>query len=110
MYYRLEDERENSLPLRFEPFPLSRDVLCTFPAVGTVLRVIADQGNEKLGLHLLKCGRWVKFVNMVCELHGGLWHGLLMPSTKLQLLPNDDPHVLQLQRSLLFWVKANHVF
>lgn len=96
---KLEDERENSLPLRFEPFPLSRDVLCTFPAVGTVLRVIADQGNEKLGLHLLKCGRWVKFVNMVCELHGGLWHGLLMPSTKLQLLPNDDPHVLQLQRN-----------
>ncbi|KAG5536081.1 hypothetical protein RHGRI_023760 [Rhododendron griersonianum] len=96
---KLDDEMENSLPLRFEPFPLSRDVLCAFPAVGTVLRVMADQGNEKLGLHLLKRGRWVKFVNMVFELHGGLWHGLLMPSTKLRYLPNDDPLVLQSQRS-----------
>lgn len=106
MNYRLDDEMENSLLLRFEPFPLSRDVLCAFPAVGTVLRVMADQGNEKLGLHLLKRGRWVKFVNMVFELHGGLWHGLLMPSTKLRYLPNDDPLVLQSQRSLLLWVKA----
>ncbi|KAF7135650.1 hypothetical protein RHSIM_Rhsim08G0126500 [Rhododendron simsii] len=97
--YRLNDEMENSLPLQFEPFPVSRDVLCGFPAVGTVLRVMADQGNEKLGLHLLKRGRWVKFVNMVFELHGGLWHGLLMPSTKLRYLPNDDPLVLQSQRS-----------
>ncbi|KAI8542790.1 hypothetical protein RHMOL_Rhmol08G0167400 [Rhododendron molle] len=103
---KLDDEMENSLPLQFEPFPLSRDVLCAFPALGTVLRVMADQGNEKLGLHLLKHGRWVKFVNMVFELHGGLWHGLLMPSTKLRYLPNDDPLVLQSQRSLLLWVKA----
>ncbi|KAK2983342.1 hypothetical protein RJ640_016080 [Escallonia rubra] len=53
-YKVLEDEMENPLPLRLEPFCLSRDVLCLFPAVGTVLRVVVDRGNAKLGLHLLK--------------------------------------------------------
>ncbi|PSS09912.1 Protection of telomeres protein like [Actinidia chinensis var. chinensis] len=98
VHTKLEDEMENPLPLQLEPSHLSRDILCTFPAVGTVLRVVADQGNEKLGLHLLKSGRWVKFVNVICELHNGLWRALLMPFTKLRYLPNDDPFVLQAQR------------
>ncbi|KAL6962992.1 hypothetical protein U1Q18_037957 [Sarracenia purpurea var. burkii] len=96
---KLEDELKNPIPLQLESFPLSREILCTFPAVGTVLRIIADQGNERLGLHLLKSGRWVNFVNVVCELHAGLWRGLLMPFTKLRYLPNEDPFVLQSQRS-----------
>ncbi|KAI8005632.1 Protection of telomeres protein 1c [Camellia lanceoleosa] len=72
---KLEDEMLNPIPLDLQQFPLSRDILCTFPAVGTVLRMIVDQGNtEKLGLHLLK-----------------LVDGL-------RYLPNDDPLVLQSQR------------
>ncbi|XAR63970.1 hypothetical protein NMG60_11024143 [Bertholletia excelsa] len=93
----LEDEMQNSLPLLLEPFALSRDILCTFPTVGTVLRVIGDQGCEKLGIHL-KSGRWVKFVNVICERHAGLWRGLLLPSTKLRYFHNDDPIILQSQR------------
>uniref|UniRef100_A0A5B7BNF8 Putative protection of telomeres protein 1b-like isoform X1 n=1 Tax=Davidia involucrata TaxID=16924 RepID=A0A5B7BNF8_DAVIN len=95
---KLEDEMENPLPLQLEPFPLSRDILCTFPAVGTVLRVIVDQGSEKLGLHLLKTGRWVKIVNIIFDFHAGLWRGLLMPFTKLRYLPNDDHLVLLTER------------
>ncbi|XP_059640034.1 protection of telomeres protein 1b-like isoform X2 [Cornus florida] len=94
---KLEDEMENPLPLLLEPFPLSRDILCTFPAVGTVLRVIVNQGNEKLGLHLLKSGRWVKFINIIFEHCSGLWRGLLMPFTKLRYWPNDDHLVLKSQ-------------
>ncbi|KAK3028193.1 hypothetical protein RJ639_039476 [Escallonia herrerae] len=95
---KLEDEMENPLPLRLEPFCLSRDVLCLFPAVGTVLRVVVDRGNAKLGLHLLKTGRWVKLINIKCEVHAGLWCGVLMPFTKIRYFPNDDDLVLQLQR------------
>lgn len=99
--HRLGDEMENPLPLHLEQFSLSRDVLSMFPAVGTILRVIVDQSKEKLGLHLLKSSRWVKFINMKCEVYAGIWRGLLMPFTKLRYLPDDDDLVLQSQRSLL---------
>ncbi|CAK9153618.1 unnamed protein product [Ilex paraguariensis] len=95
---KLEDETENPLPLQLEPCPVSRDILCTFPAVGTVLRVIVDQGDEKLGLHLVKAGRWVKLSNIKCEVRDGLWRGVLMPFTKLRYLPDDDDLIIHCQR------------
>ncbi|XP_057952658.1 protection of telomeres protein 1a-like isoform X5 [Malania oleifera] len=95
---KLEDEVENPLPLQLEPMPLSREILCTFPAVGTILRVIIDQGNEKLGIHLLNTGKWVRFVNIICEVHAGLWRGVIKPFTKLQCFPDEDPLILQRQR------------
>ncbi|KAI3794629.1 hypothetical protein L1987_37262 [Smallanthus sonchifolius] len=56
IHKKLDEEFENPLPLQLEPTPLSRKVLCKFPAVGTVLRMTNDKCNEKLGLHLLKAG------------------------------------------------------
>ncbi|XP_071903411.1 protection of telomeres protein 1b-like [Coffea arabica] len=96
---KFEDEKEDPLPLQLEPFPLPRDVLCTFPAVGTVLRVIIRRGNEKLDLNVLKSGRWVKFVNLKCESHAALWCAFIMPFTKICYLPDDDDIILQRQRS-----------
>ncbi|KAI3463704.1 hypothetical protein Pfo_020367 [Paulownia fortunei] len=96
---KLEDEMENPLPLQLEPSPLSRDTLCTFPSVGTVLRMIVDQGNEKLGIKFLKTNRWVKFVNVKCEVRAALWRAVLMPFSKLCYLPDDDDSVIERQRS-----------
>ncbi|KAM4114457.1 hypothetical protein ACJW30_04G069300 [Castanea mollissima] len=70
-HLRLDDELNNPVPLQLEPVPLPRDVLCTFPTVGTVLRVIFDQG---------------------------LWRGVLTPFTKLQYTPNEDHLVSAWQR------------
>ncbi|RVW52711.1 Protection of telomeres protein 1b [Vitis vinifera] len=94
----LEDEMDNPLPLQLESFPLSRDICVHFLLVGTILRVIVDQGSEKLSLHLLKVGKWVRFLKIICEVQAGLWRGVLMPSTKLRYMPDADLLVSQRQR------------
>lgn len=97
----LEDESGHPLPLHLEPLPLPRDVLCSFPCLGTVLRVIFDRGIEKWCLHSLHAGKWVKFVNLTIEVDRGLWHGVLTPFTKLRYTPDDDDLVLERQRLLI---------
>lgn len=81
--------------------PLPRDVLCTLPLLGTVLRVIFSQNVDKHCLHLLNTGEWVKFVNVLFEVEGGLLHGVLTPFTKLRYTPNEDSLVLERQRLLI---------
>ncbi|XP_043696363.1 protection of telomeres protein 1b isoform X2 [Telopea speciosissima] len=95
---KLEDEMENPLPLQLESLPLPRDVLCTFPSIGTILRVPIDQEKEKLGLHLIGSGRWMKFSNIISKEQSGLWQGMLLPSTWLQYLSNEDNIVIHRQR------------
>ncbi|XP_062118032.1 protection of telomeres protein 1b-like isoform X2 [Humulus lupulus] len=95
---RLEDERNNPLPLQPELLHLSRDILGTFPALGSVLRVVFDQGTKKHGLHLLHVGKWMKFVNVYCKVNGGLWHGSFTPSTKFRYTHDRDRLVLERQR------------
>ncbi|XP_034910976.1 protection of telomeres protein 1a isoform X4 [Populus alba] len=95
-----EHKMDEQLPLQLEPSPpLSRDLLCTFPTVGTILRVIIDKVNQKHVLHLLNTGEWVKFISILCEVHAGLWCGVLTPFTKLRYLSNEDHFVLACQRS-----------
>uniref|UniRef100_M1BWJ1 Protection of telomeres 1 protein n=1 Tax=Solanum tuberosum TaxID=4113 RepID=M1BWJ1_SOLTU len=86
---------ENPLPLQPVDFILQRDVLCTLPPLGTVLRVIVDRCNEKLGINFLKSNRWVKLINIRCELHAALWHAVLMPFTRVCYLSDEDDIVLQ---------------
>ena len=88
---RLEDERDIIIPLQFESLPVTRDFLCTFPTVGTILRVAIDRGNVNHVLHLLEIGKWVKFFNVYFEVQGGFWRGVLTALTKLR-------YVLGLQR------------
>nr|GMC78465.1 protection of telomeres protein 1B-like isoform X1 [Ipomoea batatas] len=95
----LEDEKENPLPLQLEPIPLSRDVLCTFPPVGTVLRVTVDSGDIKLGLNCIKTGRWVKLIGLECEVRSSLWCAVLKSFTKLCYLSDDNDLVLKHERS-----------
>lgn len=96
--FRLEEELKNPLCLQLEEPPLSREVLCSFPTVGSVLRITADRCNARLALQLLKAGRWVQFRNIQFEAREGLWCGILMHSSKFSYLPDDNKVVLEFQR------------
>ncbi|KAF7813516.1 protection of telomeres protein 1b isoform X1 [Senna tora] len=97
---KVEDEMHNPFPLHLEPTPLPRELLCTFPTVGSILRITYDQGIEKNHTQILHIDKWVKIVNMRLEVHAGLWRGVLTPYTKLRFTPNDDCLVLERQRWL----------
>ncbi|XWS60850.1 hypothetical protein CRYUN_Cryun07bG0073100 [Craigia yunnanensis] len=97
IYKKLEDEMHNQLPLHLEPLPSSRDMLCTFPTVGTTLRVIINQDCSKYILQLLQIGQWMKFFHVLFKVREGLWYGVLTPSSKIQDMPNDDMLILERQ-------------
>ncbi|PWA36227.1 nucleic acid-binding, OB-fold-like protein [Artemisia annua] len=99
IHKKLEEEFDKPLILQLEASPLSRDILCTFPSVGTILRMTADRCNEKLGLHLLKAGKWVQFRNINFEVRSGIWCGILLPKSRFSYLPDDDNLVLHSQRT-----------
>ncbi|XP_077234862.1 protection of telomeres protein 1b-like isoform X2 [Tasmannia lanceolata] len=89
------DDGDNQLPLLLEPLPLPRNALCTFPCLGTILRVIID---KELGLQVQGGGQWVKLRNLSYEVRFGLWQGVLWPSSQLRLLSNEDKAVIHLER------------
>ncbi|KAJ4848372.1 hypothetical protein Tsubulata_020439 [Turnera subulata] len=95
---KLEDEMNNPLPLQLEPFNLPRDLLSTLPTVGTILHVIIDKGNEKHLLHLLNAGKWMKLLNILCEVHAGLWRGVITSFTRIRYLPDEDSLMVGCQR------------
>ncbi|MBA0805876.1 hypothetical protein Gohar_005364 [Gossypium harknessii] len=97
MLHRLEDELHNPLPLRFEPLPPSRDVLCAFPTVGTILRVILDVDCVTYILQLLKVDQWMKFFHVFCKMHDGLWYGVFTSSSMIRDMPNDDILIFERQ-------------
>nr|ACJ49160.1 protection of telomeres 1 protein [Helianthus argophyllus] len=99
IHTKLDEEFDNPLPLQLESIPLSRNVLCKFPTVGTVLRMTNGNCNEKLGLHLLKPGKWVQFKNINFEVRYGLWCGILLSKSKFSFLPDDDDHAIHCRRT-----------
>ncbi|KAK4787845.1 hypothetical protein SAY86_011678 [Trapa natans] len=96
---RVIDEMNAPLPLHLEPESLSRDILSTFPPLGTILRVFLDRGNKNIRLGVLKAGQWINFANIICEVHAGLWRGVLMPFTKFRYISNNCRYALKCQRS-----------
>ncbi|KAK7370118.1 hypothetical protein VNO80_12174 [Phaseolus coccineus] len=94
----LEDELNHPLPLQLEPLPLPREILCTFPAVGSILRITLEACVGKNHLYLLSVGKWVKIMNMRLEVHAGLWHGVFTRFTKVRYTPNEDQLVAERQR------------
>lgn len=100
MNYRLADEMNSPLPLQLESLCLPRELLCTLPTVGSILRITIDQGIEKNYLHLLPIGKWVKFVNVRLEVHAGLWRGVFTPFTKLRYTPKEEYLIVKCQRWL----------
>ncbi|KAK7358122.1 hypothetical protein VNO77_00043 [Canavalia gladiata] len=95
---KLEDEANNPLSLQLEPLPLPRELLCTLPTVGSILRIIFDEGIEKNHLYLPNAGTWVKFANIRVEVHAGLWRGVFTLSTKFRYTPNEDRLIVERQR------------
>ncbi|BAT72621.1 hypothetical protein VIGAN_01004300 [Vigna angularis var. angularis] len=96
----LENELKNPLPLQRDHLSLPRDILCTFPTVGTILRIIFHIGVEKSHFHLLTIGKWVKINNLRLKLYAGLWHGIFTVQTKLQYISNEDQLIAERQRSV----------
>ncbi|KAJ1697641.1 hypothetical protein LUZ63_006153 [Rhynchospora breviuscula] len=87
------------IPLQLEEIPLSKDTLCSFPCVGTILRVFADKnfsGMSKLRGHDKP---WVRLCNLTCTMHfSGIWRGVLQPFSKIQILSGQDNCVLDCLR------------
>ncbi|OVA00701.1 Telomeric single stranded DNA binding POT1/Cdc13 [Macleaya cordata] len=95
---KLSDEAaETPLPLQLENPPLLRDILCTFPRVGSILRVFVS--CEQFDLHLICSGQWVRLRSIICQVNSSFWLGDLMPSSKLRLLSEEDSVVAQRLRS-----------
>ncbi|XP_072967984.1 protection of telomeres protein 1a-like [Typha angustifolia] len=89
----LDAEGKTPMPLHLEEYSLSRGILCTFPSVGTVLRIFTNSFfKERTNL---EGGRdWVRLCNITCELQYGIWKGVLQTSSKVRLLSNEDCSVM----------------
>ncbi|XP_022638002.1 protection of telomeres protein 1a isoform X3 [Vigna radiata var. radiata] len=94
----LEDELKHPLPLQRERLPLSREILCTLPTVGSIFRIVFETGVQKSHLHLLTVGKWVKITYLRLKLYGGLWHGVFTCHTKLRYISNEDQLIVERQR------------
>uniref|UniRef100_A0A803Q4K9 Telomeric single stranded DNA binding POT1/Cdc13 domain-containing protein n=1 Tax=Cannabis sativa TaxID=3483 RepID=A0A803Q4K9_CANSA len=94
-----EDEELSPLPLEIEPKTLNMLILRKFPCVGSLLRVKAPV--DMSAYFQEEMGQWVKIRNMKCEeTKSGLWLGTLLPTTKVRLLPNSDPIVMECKRAM----------
>ncbi|KAB1217630.1 Protection of telomeres protein 1a [Morella rubra] len=96
----LDNEEQNPLPFQIEQFSVPKDILCTFPRVGTILQVMTNDVHENFGLCFEGIGKWTKIRNMTCEIHLGLWRGLLLSSSRFRFLPHNDCAVLERIRNV----------
>ncbi|CAI8611750.1 unnamed protein product [Vicia faba] len=94
----LEDEINHPLPLQLESVPLPRDVLCTLPTVGSILRVAFELPIEKNHLNVFKSGKWVQFINIRLKVYAGLWYGVFTSHSKLRHTPNENHLITERQR------------
>ncbi|KAL0927612.1 hypothetical protein M5K25_001803 [Dendrobium thyrsiflorum] len=68
---------------------LSREALCAFPPVGTIIRLTVSKDFQNIS-HIKGVGCWVKLGNVVFELQSGLWKGALTPDSYVQILSDED--------------------
>ncbi|XP_023001783.1 protection of telomeres protein 1a-like isoform X2 [Cucurbita maxima] len=94
---KLTDEISNAQQLG--PLVLPRDVLCTLPPVGSILRLIFDKGIEKQSLSMLNTGKWMKFMNVLCEMQVGSFQIVVTTFSKLRYTSNEDNIIQLRQRS-----------
>ncbi|KAJ3674458.1 hypothetical protein LUZ60_005074 [Juncus effusus] len=101
LQWRKSVEMENSqVPLHFEEPNLPNDISCTFPCVGTVLRVFLKANSmaiRKLHDNIINNNSkvWVRVCNMTCTMHetSGIWKGILEPFGKINILSDEDKFV-----------------
>ncbi|KAG8082302.1 hypothetical protein GUJ93_ZPchr0014g47047 [Zizania palustris] len=90
----LDTKSAASLPLHLEETPLPREVLCSLPCVGSVLRVFTNSFFKEL-LHLQKGTYWARFCNITCKQEFGMWKGIMLPICRVRLLSNEDGSVVE---------------
>ncbi|KAL6652586.1 hypothetical protein ACP70R_011511 [Stipagrostis hirtigluma subsp. patula] len=88
-----DTEAVESSPLHLEEVPLSREVLCTMPCIGTVLRIYANRSLRET-FHLQKNIYWARFCNITCKQEFGMWKGILLPASRVRLLSHEDGSVI----------------
>ncbi|KAF0890474.1 hypothetical protein E2562_002837 [Oryza meyeriana var. granulata] len=89
----LDSKSVSPPPLHLEGAPLPREVLCTLPCVGSVLRVFANRLFKEIP-HLQKGIYWARFCNITCKQEFSMWKGILLPSSRVRLLSNEDGSVV----------------
>ncbi|XP_012572077.1 protection of telomeres protein 1b-like isoform X2 [Cicer arietinum] len=90
-------EGHSNLACKLEP-TMPRDLVCSFPTVGSILRIFFELPTRKDHLHALQVGTWVKFVNIRLSVCTGLWYGVFNSYTKLRYTTNEDRHIIERQR------------
>ncbi|XP_031285788.1 protection of telomeres protein 1b-like isoform X1 [Pistacia vera] len=119
LHGKLEDEKQNPLPLQIESVPLDHNILRQFQPIGTVLRIMADKTHENLDKHFRAVGKWVRLLDVTGQISSGIWHGFLKPSARVRFLSDDNNVVLDLHRDynerifennghLPQWSKSSH--
>lgn len=76
--------------------PLPRELLQSFPSVGTVLAVVS---TEELPLQPPERGSWVKFRNLTCRVQFGIYEAVFVHESKISLLPSNHELVKKCERS-----------
>ncbi|KAK7381421.1 hypothetical protein VNO78_34097 [Psophocarpus tetragonolobus] len=97
IHAKLEDELNSPLRLQQEPEPLAEDLLCTFPKIGSIIRLNFDF-NPDMHIHLLKVNKWIKFINLLLYEYDGLWNGSFSTHSKLRYTSEDDYLIIERQR------------
>ncbi|CAM0904258.1 unnamed protein product [Alopecurus aequalis] len=90
----LNTEASISAPLHLEEAPLPREVLCTLPCIGTILRIFSDKFCKEI-VHLQKDIYWARFCNITCKQEFGIWKGTWQPSSRVRLLSHEDGSVVE---------------
>ncbi|AET05602.1 putative protection of telomeres protein [Medicago truncatula] len=98
LYTMPEDEINSTRTLHPEPMPLPRDILRTFPTVGSILRITFEQPIEEDHLRVLNIDKWVKFVNIRLKVYAGLWYGIFTSQSKIRYTSNVDHQIIERQR------------
>lgn len=85
---------------------LSRDILLSFPTVGTILRVSLSSHL----FHRVKPGDWVELYQLLFEVDKGSWVIKVTNSTKVRHLTQDDCLVEKIMRLVLLEVSFANYF
>ncbi|KAI3925498.1 hypothetical protein MKX01_022007 [Papaver californicum] len=89
----LSDAAEMQLPLEPEDPPLSREVRCNFPTVGSILRVSVK--CIQFDVHLVCSGQWVRIRGVTSCRKSSFWGGDLTDNAKIRFLSDMDSTVVQ---------------
>lgn len=84
----LDAEKVEPCPLYPEISPLPREVLCSFPCVGTVMRVTIGKFYEDIQ-HLQAGDDWIKLCNVACEIQSEIWRGVMNSASRIFILSDE---------------------